>query len=94
VLRRPAESWATILQVGPLNLDLIERTAKRGDRVIELSPREFPLLENMMRRKDQMLTRGMRLEDDLKFSPCKPISWMFIWDDFDIRLTWRAADES
>ncbi len=63
LLRRPADSQATMLQVGPLKLDLIERTAKRGDRVIELLPREFRLLEYMMRRKDQMLTRTMLLED-------------------------------
>jgi two-component system, OmpR family, response regulator len=63
LLRRPADSQATMLQVGPLKLDLIERTAKRGDRVIDLLPREFRLLEYMMRRKDQMLTRTMLLED-------------------------------
>src|SRR5262252_8723729 len=38
LLRRPAESRDTILQVGPLKLDLIARTAKRGDRTIELLP--------------------------------------------------------
>jgi two-component system OmpR family response regulator len=44
LLRRPAESRETILRVGPLELDLIERTAKRGDRAIDLLPREFRLL--------------------------------------------------
>lgn len=63
LLRRPAESRDTVLRVGPLELDLIERTAKRGDRTIELLPREFRLLEYMMRRKDQMLTRAMLLEE-------------------------------
>jgi two-component system, OmpR family, response regulator len=71
LLRRPAENRLTMLQVGPLRLDLIERTARRGDRVIELQPREFRLLEYMMRRKDQMLTRAMLLEDvwNYKFIP-------------------------
>jgi two-component system OmpR family response regulator len=71
LLRRPAESRAATLQVGPLHLDLIERTATPGDRVIELLPREFRLLEYMMRRKDQMLTRAMLLEDvwNYKFIP-------------------------
>src|SRR6202165_2664611 len=32
LLRRPSESRETTLRVGPLELDLIERTAKRGDR--------------------------------------------------------------
>jgi two-component system OmpR family response regulator len=71
LLRRPAESRDTVLRVGPLELDLIERTAKRGDRTIELLPREFRLLEYMMRRKDQMLTRAMLLEEvwNYKFVP-------------------------
>ena len=34
----------TVLRVGPLELDLIDRTAKRGDRHIDLRPREFQLL--------------------------------------------------
>ena len=71
LLRRPAESRDTVLRVGPLELDLIERTAKRGDRVIDLLPREFRLLECMMRRKEQMLTRAMLLEEvwNYKFVP-------------------------
>jgi len=71
LLRRPSESPDTVLRVGPLELDLIERTAKRGERTIDLLPREFRLLEYMMRRKDQMLTRAMLLEEvwNYKFVP-------------------------
>ena len=71
LLRRPVESRDTVLEVGPLRLDLIERTAKRGDRAIGLLPREFRLLQYMMRRKDQMLTRAMLLEEvfNYKFIP-------------------------
>jgi two-component system OmpR family response regulator len=67
LLRRPAESRETTLRVGPLELDLIERTAKRGNRVLDLLPREFRLLEYMMQRKDQMLTRAMLLEEVWKY---------------------------
>src|SRR5437667_4190072 len=67
LLRRPAESPDTVLRVGPLELDLIKRTAKRGDRAIELLPREFRLLEYMMHRKEQMLTRAMLLEEVLNY---------------------------
>ena len=61
----------TTLRVGPLELDLIERTAKRGERVIDLLPREFRLLEYMMQRSDQLLTRAMLLEEvwNYKFVP-------------------------
>jgi two-component system, OmpR family, response regulator len=71
LLRRPAESPDTVLRVGPLELDLIKRTAKRGEREIDLLPREFRLLEYMMRRKGQMLTRAMLLEEvwNYKFVP-------------------------
>jgi two-component system OmpR family response regulator len=71
LLRRPAESRETILRVGPLELDLIERTAKRSGRVIDLLPREFRLLEYMMQRSDQLLTRAMLLEEvwNYKFVP-------------------------
>jgi two-component system, OmpR family, response regulator len=59
LLRRPAENRDTMLRVGPLELNLLSRTAKRGDRPIELLPREFRLLEYMMSRRDQLLTRAM-----------------------------------
>lgn len=67
LLRRPADNRDTQLRVGPLELDLMERTARRGERVIELLPREFRLLEYMMRRKDQVLTRAMLLEEVWKY---------------------------
>jgi two-component system OmpR family response regulator len=71
LLRRPAESRETMLRVGPLELDLIKRTARRGERAIELLPREFRLLEYMMQRSDQLLTRAMLLEEvwNYKFVP-------------------------
>jgi two-component system OmpR family response regulator len=71
LLRRPAESRDTALRVGPLEIDLLERTARRGERPIDLLPREFRLLEYMMRRKDQLLTRAMLFEEvwNYKFVP-------------------------
>jgi DNA-binding winged helix-turn-helix (wHTH) protein len=67
----PPESRDTVLRVGPLELDLLKRSAKRWDRAIDLLPREFRLLEYMMRRKEQMLTRAMLLEEvwNYKFVP-------------------------
>src|SRR4029450_1981289 len=71
LLRRPMETRETTLRVGQLELDLIERTAKRGEREIDLRPREFRLLEYMRRRRDQLLTRAMLLEEawNYKFVP-------------------------
>jgi DNA-binding winged helix-turn-helix (wHTH) protein len=48
----------TVLRVGPLNLNLLDRTAKRGDRQIDLRPREFQLLRYMMERSGKLLTRA------------------------------------
>jgi DNA-binding response OmpR family regulator len=61
----------TVLRVGPLELDLIDRTAKRGDRQIELRPREFRLLKYMMERSNELLTRATLLKDvwHYKFVP-------------------------
>jgi DNA-binding response OmpR family regulator len=61
----------TVLRVGSLELDLIDRTATRGDRPIELKPREFQLLECMMRRRDQLLTRATLFKEvwHYKFVP-------------------------
>jgi DNA-binding response OmpR family regulator len=53
----------TVLRVGPLELDLIDRAAKRGDRHIDLRPREFQLLKYMMQRSDKLLTRGALLKE-------------------------------
>ena len=91
-LRRPADSRDTVLRVGPLELDLIERTAKRGDRVIDLLPREFRLLEYMMRRKEQVLTRAMLLEEvrNYKLVP-RTTSSTFIWGGCGARWTSRAS---
>ena len=63
LLRRPVDSRETVLRVGALSLDLIDRTAQRGGRPIVLLPREFKLLEYLMRRPDQTVTRAMLLED-------------------------------
>lgn len=62
LLRRPAVPRETMLRVGPLELDLLARTARRGNRPLDLLPREFRLLEYMMRREGQVLTRAMLLE--------------------------------
>jgi two-component system OmpR family response regulator len=63
LLRRPADPRETVLRVGPLELDLLARAARRGRRELELLPREFQLLEYMMRREGQVLTRAMLLEN-------------------------------
>ena len=69
--RLPAPLADTVLRVGPLELDLIDQTVKRGDRGIDLRPREFRLLKYMMQRSDRLLTRATLLKEvwNYKFVP-------------------------
>jgi DNA-binding response OmpR family regulator len=61
--RPPSLPNETALRVGSLELDLLDRTAKRDGRKIDLRPREFQLLKYMMQRSDQMLSRATLLKD-------------------------------
>ena len=67
----PAPPNETTLRVGSLELDLLDRIAKRGDRHIDLRPREFRLLKYMMQRRDKLLTRATLLKEvwHYKFVP-------------------------
>jgi two-component system, OmpR family, response regulator len=60
--RRSPEPRQTTLHVASLELDLLTRTARRGMRVIDLTPREMDLLEFLMRNAGQVLTRAMLFE--------------------------------
>jgi two-component system OmpR family response regulator len=67
LLRRTIDLRATLLNVGSLTMDIVERTVLRGTRAISLAPREFSLLEYFMRRPNQVITRSMILEEAWKF---------------------------
>ncbi len=69
--RRTGAGPDTALRVGDLEVDLLARTARRGDQEIELKPREFQLLEYLMRHAGQVVTRTMLLESvwDYHFDP-------------------------
>jgi DNA-binding response OmpR family regulator len=70
-VRSPVEPREMVLRVGSLVLDLIDRTARRGNRPIDLRPREFQLLKYMMQRRDQVLTCANLIKDvwHYKFVP-------------------------
>ena len=63
VLRRgqPGEPIEKLI-VGDLVLDRVTRQACRGDKIIELTAKEFQLLEYMMRNRGQILTKTMILD--------------------------------
>jgi two-component system OmpR family response regulator len=66
-----AEQSATRLQVNDLELDLLQRQARRAGQDIELTSREFDLLAYLMRHSGQVVTRSLLLENvwDLHFDP-------------------------
>ena len=55
--RRSDQASGTQLEVGDVRLDVLARRAWRGERVIELSNREFTLLEYLLRHPSQVLSR-------------------------------------
>ena len=60
-----------MLEFGDIRMDLLQRTATRGRRVLDLLPTEWRLLEFMLRHPAVVLTRTMLLESvgDLHFDP-------------------------
>ncbi|KQM19455.1 winged helix-turn-helix domain-containing protein [Novosphingobium sp. Leaf2] len=73
LIRRSASAPApdTVLRCDDLEMDLLSRRVRRGDRAIDLQPREFRLLEFLLRHVDQVVTRTMLLEGvwDYHFDP-------------------------
>jgi two-component system OmpR family response regulator len=76
LLRRPrsgdgGSGESTLLRVADLELDRLKRSVRRGERRIDLQPKEFQLLEYLMRHHDQVVTRTMLLEAvwDYHFDP-------------------------
>jgi two-component system OmpR family response regulator len=62
LLRRPAQIETPALTMGSLTLDRGTFSARRGDRAIRLTPKEFAILELFMKHPGKVLTRGAILE--------------------------------
>jgi DNA-binding response OmpR family regulator len=68
LLRRGNGATGFNLQVEDLQMNLVERTVRRGDRRIELTPKEFALLEYLMRNAGRAVSRPMIIEHVWNFS--------------------------
>jgi heavy metal response regulator len=62
LLRRTSSEKSNIIKVADLELDTVKHIAKRGEKIIELTAREYSLLEYFMRNKVRVLTRTMIAE--------------------------------
>ena len=69
--RRASSASLTVLRVEDLEIDLLQRTATRAGRPIELTAREFRLLEFLARHTGQVVTRTMLLQGvwDIHYDP-------------------------
>lgn len=57
LLRRGQSDKPTVLRIGDLQLDTVAHKAKRSEKVIELTGKEYALLEYFMRNANRVLTR-------------------------------------
>jgi heavy metal response regulator len=59
LLRRGGSEKSAVLKIADLQLDLVTHKAKRGEKAIELTAKEYALLEYFMRNKNRVLTRTL-----------------------------------
>src|SRR5436190_565955 len=57
ILRRKGINLQSTLRAGPVTLDRLTRKVSRGERQVELTPREFDLLEMLIAHPRQVFTR-------------------------------------
>ena len=62
LMRRQGGHVNHTLRVADLEIDCLRRTAKRGNRLLSLTGKEFALLEYLMRNAGRPLTRSMIME--------------------------------
>jgi len=68
LLRRGNRPPELSLQVEDLEMNRVDRTVRRGERRIELTPKEFTLLEYLMRNVGRAVSRPMIIEHVWNFS--------------------------
>jgi len=62
LLRRSTQVDDEVLQIADLHMDGATRKVTRGDRRLDLTPREYALLEYLLRNKGNVVTRTMIAE--------------------------------
>jgi two-component system copper resistance phosphate regulon response regulator CusR len=69
--RRPRQVATPVLRVGDLEVDTHTREVRRGDRPIELTPKEYAVLEYLVRHQGRVMSRTLITEYawDYHFDP-------------------------
>ncbi len=77
VLRRPTSMQATVLKVGPLEMDTSTRSVRRDGKEVPLTLKEFSLLECFMREPGVVLSREKLFDHVWDFNA---LSWSNVLD--------------
>jgi len=80
ILRRGEASESRVLRCEDLELDLYTRQATRGEKMIDLSNKEFALLEYLMRNQNRVLSRIQIGEKvwDMNFEPSSNVIDVYV----------------
>lgn len=62
LIRRSHQEISPILEIEDLEVDPLKHIAKRGEKTITLTPKEFAILELLMRHKGEVVSRTMIIE--------------------------------
>ncbi len=60
--RRPRDIAPPVLKVGDLTIDTGRREVRRGDKVVDLTPKEYAVLEYLARNPERVLSRTLITE--------------------------------
>jgi len=62
LLRRDSGRTGSVIEIGPLLVDTSRHIAKRGERLLELTSKEFTLLRYFMSKPDQVISQSELLD--------------------------------
>ena len=94
-LLRRGSKHTSVLEIADLQVNIISRSARRGDQKLDLTAKEFALLEYLARHEGEVLTRSMIAEHvwDMDFDSGSNIIDVYIRylrrkvdDPFDLKL--------
>jgi DNA-binding response OmpR family regulator len=80
LLRRSAGAPTPTLQAGEVRMDPATREVRRGDEIVQLTPKEFSLLEYLLRNQNRPLSRATIMEHvwGIRFDPGTNVVDVFI----------------
>ncbi|MBI3954878.1 response regulator transcription factor [Candidatus Gottesmanbacteria bacterium] len=80
LIRRSKQESSPIMTINDLELDPIKHTVKRGENIINLTPKEFSVLELLLRHQDEVVSRTMIIEHvwDYNFDSMSNVVDVFI----------------